>query len=99
MTEADPMLQDLWSQTSAPAPDPRFVLEVMARVERRRFWLGVLALVPLTMAVAAAAWALAPLLVDAWREMAAGFPPATLAAVAATLTAAAIFLWRRPSEA
>ncbi len=92
MSEPDRLLAELWAQDEPPELDPAFVVQVMGRAARRRFWLGLAALAPVVVAASAVLWALAPML----QQLAAAALPVlagpTFGGIAAALVMAG-FLW------
>jgi len=62
MSDPERLLADLWAQDEPPERDHGFVLLAMERIERRRFWLSLLSLVPVTVLVCLVLWAMAPVL-------------------------------------
>ena len=97
MSDPDHLLSDLWAADAAPPRDPAFVLSVMEAVERRRFWLGALALVPAAAAASAVLWALGPVVQSALTPLLerAGGPAWSEIAAAAVM---GLFLWGWVSE-
>ncbi len=92
MNEADPALAALWAADEPAERDPVFVLAVMAEVERRRFWVSLASLVPVTVAASAILWALSPIIrtaADRWWGLV-DQPAMIASAAAATL---AVWLW------
>ena len=53
-------LKELWALDEPPATDPAFVLTVIARIARRRFWADAMTLASLVIATAVILWAMAP---------------------------------------
>ena len=84
------LLSELWVLDEPPERDPAFVLGAMEHVERRRFWLGVLALVPVVIAASAVLWALGPLIAAVAR---ATVPDGAMLAPIAAAAVMAVFLW------
>ena len=92
MNEADPALAALWAADEPPERDLVFVLAVMAEVERRRFWVSLASLVPVTVAASAILWAFSPMIrtaADHWLGLV-NQPAMMACAAAATL---ALWLW------
>ena len=92
MKDPEQLLAALWAVDEAPTRDPAFVFAVMEVVARRRFRLGVLALVPAAAAASAGLWALGPVIHAALEPMLAAVNVLTLADVGGGL-AMATFLW------
>jgi hypothetical protein len=55
-------LSELWALDAPPARDPAFVHATLARVVRRRFWMDVAHLVPMTIAFGVVCGVVAPAL-------------------------------------
>ncbi len=62
MNEIPERLQQLWSLDEPQAPDIWFRIGVIDRLERRRFWIELLRLVPPVFVIGLVTWASAPLL-------------------------------------
>jgi hypothetical protein len=86
MSEADERLKGLFALDQPPPRDAAFVLETAKRIQKRLFWLELLAGAPWAVAASAILWAFAPVLEDVGRPMAtllaASTPAAVLAATA-----------------
>lgn len=71
-----------------PGPDPAFVHATLARLVRRRFWLDVARLVPMTIAVGVV-WAAAAPAIEA--NLLSGYPGGAVAVVVAGLALAGLW--------
>ena len=97
MSDPDRLLAQLWAADEPPQRDPAFVLAVMARVERRRFVTGVLALAVTALAAGLVIWVLAPLARPALQALQPALGARVLEPLAAALAMAA-FLWNWANE-
>ncbi len=92
MKDPDVLLAALWAEDEPPARDPAFIIAVMEATARRRFRLGVLALLPLTGVASAVFWALGPVISAGLGPVFQSFNGIASTEVAAALTMA-VFLW------
>ena len=95
MSEPEQLLTQLWALDEPPERDPVFVLGTMERVAQRRFWMGVLALVPIAVAASAVLWALSPVIAAVAR---ATVPDGAMLAPVAAAAVMAWFLWSWVSD-
>lgn len=58
----DNKLKALLVSDEAPARDPVFELQVLAGIERQRYWRGIADLLPMGLVVGFVAWSIAPVL-------------------------------------
>lgn len=64
MNETPDRWKQLWSIDEPQAPDIFFRIGVIDRLQRRRFWIGLLRLLPPVFVIGLVAWASAPLLLN-----------------------------------
>jgi hypothetical protein len=93
MSEHDLTLAALWAEDEPPASDHLFVLETMERVERRRFWLGVLSLAPVCALAGLVLWALAPMIAQMVQSVLPSDASVWIEVTAAALTALCVWFW------
>src|SRR3954452_23306254 len=93
MSEHDRLLSELWAEDAPPANDHLFVLETMERVERRRFWLGVLSLAPVCVLAGLVLWALAPIIPQTVQSVLPADASVWIEVTAAAVTALFVWFW------